>query len=89
MRYFFEADRTEVTLGTVVGAEPALPALGAHIFLKDKAQYLVLADDGATRYDEFPEGFRDKIEQWRRQQQGREEGETVSMNLQAASFDCD
>ncbi|KIW76298.1 hypothetical protein Z517_11044 [Fonsecaea pedrosoi CBS 271.37] len=89
MRYFFEADRTAVTLGTVIEAEPALPALGAHIFLKDKAQYLVLADDGATRYDEFSEEFRNKIEQWRRQRQRREEGETVSMNLQAASFDCD
>ncbi|EXJ66036.1 uncharacterized protein A1O5_10650 [Cladophialophora psammophila CBS 110553] len=71
MRYFLEADRIGVTLGTVVEAEPVLPSVEAHIFLKDKAQYYVLAADGAKRYDEFSGEFRDKLEQWgRRRQKG-------------------
>ncbi|KIX95015.1 uncharacterized protein Z520_09325 [Fonsecaea multimorphosa CBS 102226] len=84
MRYFFEEDRTAVTLGTVVEAEPALPPLSAHIFLKDKASYLVLADDGARRNDEFSEEFSERIKQWRIRQQKEGEGKTVRMNLQEA-----
>ncbi|OAP65683.1 hypothetical protein AYL99_01655 [Fonsecaea erecta] len=76
MRYFFETDRTAVTLGTVVEAEPALPPLGAHIFLKDKAPYFVLADDGARRHDEFSQEFHDRIEEWRLLQQKEGDGKT-------------
>ncbi len=69
MRYFFEADRIGLTLGTVIEAQPALPPVGAHIFLKDKASYFTLTDDGAERFDEFSPGFQDKIEQWKADQQ--------------------
>ena len=65
MRYFVEADRTSVTLGSVVAADPALPPLEAHIFLEDKAPYFVIADDGAQRFDRFPQGFEGKLAQWR------------------------
>ena len=65
MRYFLNADRVSVTLGTVIESQPPLPSLQAHIFLKDKAPYFVLADDGVKRYDEFPEDFSNKLAQWR------------------------
>ena len=68
MRYFFEADRTGVVLGSLIKTEPVLPPIGAHIFLKEKAAYFVLADDGVKRYDEFPEGFVDKIAEWKASQ---------------------
>ncbi len=69
MRYFLERDRISVTLGTITKAQPALPPLEAHIFLKDKAPYLVLVDDGVERYDEFPSDFGDQLEKWRLSQQ--------------------
>ncbi|ETI23832.1 hypothetical protein G647_05638 [Cladophialophora carrionii CBS 160.54] len=69
MRYFHETDRIGLTLGTLVEAQPALPPVGAHIFLKDRAPYFTLSDDGAERFDEFSPGFRDQIEQWRAHQQ--------------------
>ena len=68
MRYFLEGDRIAVTMGTITEAEPTLPPLGAHIFLKNKASYLVLAEDGVDRYEEFPGDLGEKLEQWRSQQ---------------------
>lgn len=69
MRYFFEPDRNAVTLGSVVEAQPAIPPLEAHIFLKDKATYLVLAEDGARRNDEFGSDFSDRLEKWKADRQ--------------------
>ncbi|EXJ92725.1 hypothetical protein A1O3_01277 [Capronia epimyces CBS 606.96] len=65
MRYYVE-DITYVTLGTI---EPgtALPRIGAHIFLKEKAPWVVLPDDGAERWDGFGPGFEKELAQWRRQ----------------------
>lgn len=64
MRYHLEPERIGVTLGSVVEAEPALPGLSAHIFLKEKAPWFVLPEDGAERWDEFPPGFQDMLERW-------------------------
>ncbi|KAJ9603987.1 hypothetical protein H2200_011509 [Cladophialophora chaetospira] len=69
MRYFFEPDRNAVTVGSVVEAQPALPPLEAHIFLKDKAAYLVLAEDGARKNEEFGSDFSGKLEQWKADRQ--------------------
>ncbi|KAL2398952.1 hypothetical protein ABEF93_006623 [Exophiala dermatitidis] len=55
MRYYEESDRIAVTLGTMElgGSGTAMPSIGAHIFLKEKAPWFVLPDDGAERWDEF------------------------------------
>ena len=71
MRYHFEPNRIAVTLGTMV--EGDLPRLDAHIFLKDKASWFVLADDGAERLEEFPAGFDQRMEDWKAGQKKNEE----------------
>ena len=65
MSYHFEPDRVWVTLGTVVFAEPPLPRPSVHIFLKEKAPWFVLPDDGAERRDEFSPEFAKFIETWK------------------------
>ena len=69
MQYLFELDRMFVTLGTVSSADPALPLVHAHIFLKDKAPYIVVPDDGARRHEGFSAAFQDRIDQWNVSQQ--------------------
>lgn len=63
MRYYVDPDRIYVTLGTVE-TQSALPRMEFHIFLKDKAPYFVLAEDGARRYDGFPPRFSETLGQW-------------------------
>lgn len=42
-----------------------LPKMRNHIFLKDKAQWEVLGEDGLDRHEGFSEdGFDKKIDQW-------------------------
>lgn len=65
MRYLFDPHRIAVTMGTIIEASPAVPR-PAHIFLKEKASWFVLPDDGAERHDDFPGDFRTKIDQWRK-----------------------
>ncbi|EXJ91036.1 hypothetical protein A1O1_04143 [Capronia coronata CBS 617.96] len=70
MQYRFQ-DVIGITLGTIQ-AGTSLPRLGTHIFLKEKAPWFVLPDDGAQRWDEFPPEFQQKLDQWN---QGRRKSE--------------
>ena len=67
MTYLFEEDKTAICLGTVVETDHSLQP-GAHIFLKDKAPWLVLADDKTKRLDTFSPDFQEKIEKWKAEQ---------------------
>jgi len=70
MSYFVNEDRISVALGTLeTTSAQSLPPMDAHIFLKDKAPYFVLADDGVNRYNGFPPYFQDKLDQWKLAQQ--------------------
>jgi hypothetical protein len=65
MVYHFENDRIGVCMGTVVEADPPLPGIQSHIFLKDKAPWFILPDDAAKRLEGFSPGYDEKIEKWK------------------------
>ena len=67
MAYFLGPHRIAVNLGSIVQCDDpkSLAKLEMHIFLKDKAAYFVLADDGAERSDEFMPSFTAKLQHWR------------------------
>ena len=65
MVYHFENDRIGICMGTVVEADPPLPGIQVHIFLKDKAPWFVLPDDSAGRWEGFSPGYDEKIEKWK------------------------
>ncbi|KIV76869.1 hypothetical protein PV11_08720 [Exophiala sideris] len=67
MTYHFEKGRTAICLGTINETDHSLQPT-AHIFLKDKAPWLVLADDGIRRWDTFSPGYQGKISKWKAEQ---------------------
>ncbi|KAI1623295.1 Mss4-like protein [Exophiala viscosa] len=67
MIYHFEKEQTYICLGTVVETDHSLQP-GAHIFLKDKAPWFTIADDGARRRDTFSLEFEEKIKKWKAEQ---------------------
>jgi hypothetical protein len=67
MRYLMQTHRISVTCG-MIEDKSKLPKIQQHIFLKEKAPYFVLADDGAERHDEFPGDFGERLQKWRQSQ---------------------
>lgn len=69
MMYHCEPNSIGIAAGTIdEGSLPAGKEVGkpiAHIFLKEKAGWEVLGEDGIERFDEFSEGFADVMKEWK------------------------
>jgi hypothetical protein len=66
MLYVFQPDRIAICVGLMDGTAAAKLRPTAHIFLKDKPEWFTVPDDGVERYQEFPDGFEKKIEEYQR-----------------------
>ena len=69
MTYYAIPDTIGVASGTVdeQSVQGELPKVHNHIFVKDKAKYHDIPDDGAPRYEAFPPGFEEDLEKWKQQ----------------------
>ena len=67
MQYKFQPERIGFTAGTFNGesVRGELPKVSEHIFLREKAAWFEVPDDGIPRFDGFPEEFLKKLEDWR------------------------
>ena len=66
MKYHCRPDVTSIAMGIIDNAsvKGELPKPCEHIFLKEKACWWNLGDDGLARYDGNPEEFDQSIEEW-------------------------
>jgi hypothetical protein len=64
MQYLFQPNRIGLTAGTFDRVEGSLPKVGEHIFLKEKAVWFEVPDDGIPRFEGFPDVFGRLLEEW-------------------------
>lgn len=71
MIYTFEPETTAVTVGSVdpQSFKGEWPKVKNHIFLKEKAPWVTLPDDGAERLEAFPLAFAHVIEPYAKPKQ--------------------
>jgi len=55
---------TSIAMGTIDESSGPISSPEEHIFLKDKASWLVLPDDGAARHDKFDAGFQERLDKY-------------------------
>jgi hypothetical protein len=67
MWYKLDPDSIAVTMGSIDEdtVKGELPSANKHIFLKEKAMWYVLPDDGLERYETFPKNFQKMIDEWK------------------------
>lgn len=64
MVYYCDMDRYSLTASSIDESREPLPKACEHIFLKEKAPWFVLPEDGAERFDAMPGAFEAKMEKW-------------------------
>lgn len=65
MCYVFEADTISMTMGSLDRIDLPLPTARVHIFLKEKAAWVHVPDDGAARHDFHSINFQKQIDEWK------------------------
>lgn len=68
MQYKFQQERISITAGSI-DEESVKCGLGVkpseHIFLREKAEWFEVPDDGVPRYEGFPDEFQRKLDSWK------------------------
>lgn len=65
MSYVFEADTISLTMGVIDQINVPLPTAKVHIFVKEKASWVDVPNDGAARHDFHSTNFQKLIDEWR------------------------
>lgn len=67
MAYHCQPERISVAAGTIdeTSVHGNLPKPSMHIFLKEKAGWFQLPEDGLDRWEEFSTPFQEKLDRWR------------------------
>jgi len=68
MQYDFQRERIGITAGTFDTFDEARGVMGKveeHIFLKEKAAWFEVPEDGIPKYEGFTEDFERKLEEWK------------------------
>ena len=71
MQYYLQPERLSVAAGTLDRSTELLPAPKEHIFLREKASWFKVPDDGLPRFEEFDPPFQGKLESWKKQSLGK------------------
>lgn len=70
MKYRLETGRLDVVAGTMdedsARAGPAEVRGSAHIFTSQKASWYEIGEDGLERFERFPPGFQEQLDEWER-----------------------
>ena len=64
MQYYMKPERVGITYGTIDECNGKLDPPVEHIFLKEKAPWFTLPDDGLPRHDGFDAPFQKKLDAW-------------------------
>jgi len=55
---------TSIAMGTIDESSGRIPSSKEHIFLKDKASWLKLPDDGTARHEKFDAPFQERLNKY-------------------------
>ena len=64
MRYHMDPTITSIAMGTIDESSGRIPSSKEHIFLKDKASWLKLPDDGTARHEKFDAPFQERLNKY-------------------------
>lgn len=73
MQYKFQPEKVGITAGSIDEESVRGGVLGksfelrGHIFLREKARWFEVPDDGVERFDGFTEEFQGKIDSWKKE----------------------
>jgi hypothetical protein len=65
MRYCHQLDELSIAANTVDKSMKPLPRPETHVFLREKAAWFELPDDGIKRYHQFSHRFEEKLDKWK------------------------
>lgn len=81
MKYNNETDEVGIVITMIDSSRLPLPKIERHIFIAEKADWLVIPDDGAKRFDEHDVAFQAKFDKWKDQaSEGKAQGEVDGKN---------
>ena len=64
MQYSHAPNRVGIVYGVIDQSSEPIPPPMEHIFLKEKASWYTLPDDGLPRYDGFDPPFQKRLDAW-------------------------